>query len=72
MNFYLEPTGISVTELNLKAVPGPGNGQDSISNYSKHRGFLHWTSRYLQIPSNIFKHGLLFYRHYTNPLTQLY
>lgn len=33
INFYLEPTGNnSVKELNLKAVPEPGNWQDSISS----------------------------------------
>lgn len=57
---------------NLKAVPGPGNGQDSISNNSRHGDFLHWTSLYPQIPSNIFKHGLLFYRYCTNPLNRFH
>lgn len=32
INFYLEPTGNSVKELNLKAVPEHGNWQDSISS----------------------------------------
>lgn len=32
INVYLEPTGNSVKELNLQAVPEPGNRQDSVSS----------------------------------------